>query len=288
MTFTLFDLTYELAVELGIVVEGIATAGNTTTLTDTDERLEDVHYWVGGTLWIIESTDGVAPQGEYGIVSAFASNVVTIRDAITAMEAGDKYAIGKKRFPLNLLIQGVNRAIRDLGTIPIDDITTITTAANQTEYDLPIAANFDLRQVHIQTHSGDSDQNLWRETHNWMLQRTGTGVADKLVFRQQPPHPYAIKLTYMAQHDKLHDSSDRLSENVPLDRIVFRSAQHTLMYYRMRTRLSEDWLTDNIEYYRTIADAMDARLPIEVPPRPGKLMIVKKSYRSYPGDRTPR
>jgi hypothetical protein len=291
MTYTLANLTYELAIELGVVEEGEATGGAVGNLIDTNDRDEEEHYWVGGTIWLLndEAGAGAAPEGEYSAIKAYSqsSQTITFRDNMTvAPAAGDVYAIGKKRFPLSILIQSVNRAIRDIGTIPVTD-TSLTTAGSQTEYTLPTAANLDLRQVFLQTNV-DSDDNLWIELYDWNIERTATGSADKLVFDSQPDYAYTLKLVYMDNHPKLHDFNDKLSETIHRERIVYRSAAQAINWYRQKTRSNEKYLIDDIKYYRDYSAAMDLRYPIAAPRKPGKIMLATRDSRNYPGDRTPR
>src|SRR3990167_5677525 len=128
MSKTLFDCTLELARVLGVLTEGVATGGSTSTLIDTVERTEADDYWNGGTAWILYDAGGLgaAPQGEYAVVSDFANTggVITLRTAITQVAAGDRYAVAKKRYPLHLLVQKVNEAIAFIGPIEVADTTT--------------------------------------------------------------------------------------------------------------------------------------------------------------------
>lgn len=291
MTYTLADLTYQLAIELGIVEEGVATGGSVSTIIDTNDRDEEEHYWVGGTAWILKDAAGAgaAPEGEYSAVSGYSQSAqtVTLRDnATAAVASGDVYALAKKRFPLSILIQSVNRALRDLGTIPVTD-TSLTTATQKTEYTLPIAANLDLRQVWLQTYN-DSDDNQWIELYNWEIERSATGSADKLIFDTQPDFPYTLKLIYMDNHPKMHDYDDKLSETVHWERIIYRAAAQAHNWYRQKTRSNEKYLVEDIQYYRDYAEAMALRYPIKAPRKPGKIGIVARDMRNSPGDRTHR
>lgn len=283
MATTLADLTYRVASELGIVREGVATGGSTTTIVDNVGRSEAIHYWKDGTAWILYDAAGAGalPQGQYSVISDYtASNyTVTLRTTLTAIAASDRYALAPKRFGLHDLIQAVNRTVLGI-YIPTEDITTITTATNKSEYSLPLAADLDLRQVWMQTNTGDSDHNLWRELTAWYVQHAATGTADKLVFPVQPDEPYAIKLIYMSPHPQMVNYDDALNEMVYPKRVVYRSALNALLWYRDKTRSSEDWMMDGIRRMEQRAVETENAYPIRAPARAGKLMIVR-DYVSY-------
>ena len=56
---TLFDCTLELARVLGVLTEGVATGGATSTLIDTGGRAEAGGYWDGGAGWGTHDARGV-------------------------------------------------------------------------------------------------------------------------------------------------------------------------------------------------------------------------------------
>ena len=142
MTSNLFDLSYQVSRELGQAFEGTATGGGTTTLIDTvwlSSYPND--YFNRGTVWILYDAGGAgaAPQGEYARVTDFdkASSTATIV-TVTAIGAGDRYAIATEEYPLDIIIQNINRVLSELW-IRVVDTTSIVLADGQTEYSLPTA-----------------------------------------------------------------------------------------------------------------------------------------------------
>lgn len=279
MSATLFDLTYWTARELprSAVKEGTATGGSVSTLVDTNDRKEADHYWRGGTIWVLRDSAGAgaAPEKEYGIVSAFANSTstLTLRSAVTAaIASGDTYAVCRKRFPLPTLIQKINQALIDMGPMPITNITTITTATDQSEYSLPIAANLDLREVWMQTNLNDTNDYMWQRRYDWYKYASATGTADILTFQAPIPVGYLCKLVYMDHHPRLNVYSDKLSEHVSPERVIYKAAAMVLT----DRNINGDY---NGDIARLEARALDAARmhPIDIPLASPKYLIAQRN-----------
>ena len=277
---TLFDLTYRTAREIMVVREGVATNGSVTTIVDTVNRKEAINFWEGGSAWILYDSAGLGalPQGQFSRVSGFTAttSTLTLNTTLTAVAAGDRYAVAAKRFTLQDMIQAVNRAVMDIHVVT-EDITTVTTASNQTEYTLPIAADLDLRTVHFQTHLNDANDNRWveilRGPGGWYIQPNATGTADELVIPQFASG-YAIKLTYMAPHPQLVAYSDALNESIHPQLVVYRAALNLSNWYREKTRTSDQWLVDQIARLEKRTAEMEARYTEpRGPQKPGKIVM---------------
>ena len=252
MTYTLFDLTYRVARELGLTQEGVATGGSTTTLIDTVMREEADDLWNKGTLWVLRDAGGAgaAPEKEYATVSDFvqATSTLTISAVTAAIAGGDRYALAMKQVPLHIIIQKINQAIQDLGPVPYADITSITTADDQTEYSLPVAAKRDLLQVRIQTVDDDANDNRWIEVPGgWEVQQADPGAQPRLII-QQFTSGYDLKLVYLANHPALEVATATLSEYIPVERIVIPAVLACLEYRKMRTGWKQ-W-DDEIRVYQ--------------------------------------
>lgn len=236
MTYTLFDITLRVAKELDIALESIATGGAVGTLTDTNElqtNYSDDH-WNRGTVWMIYDAAGAgaAPQGEFTRLTDFvsATGVVTFRDNLTvAVAADDVYAIANREYRLDTIINQVNKVLRGL-MVRVEDISTITTAEEQTEYDLPAALLDEDIEVWIQGKTDDTDDYKWTPLHGWYIRETSTGTAKKLVFKTQPPYPYLLRLVYWTPHNQLYSAGDELRESVDLNRVGLAAALECLMW----------------------------------------------------------
>lgn len=252
MAFTLFDITYRVARELGLVVEGTVASGmgiggTTTTMYDIvflKDRYED-NYFNAGTLWVLYDAGGAsaAPQGEWARITDFAktTGIVTHTALTAATAAGDRYAIANADYTRDQMISAINQV---LGEIPIEyhDDSTITTSSGLTEYTLPTALLSQNIEVWINTHD-TTDDNDYVKLHDWYIEEEITGTAKKLIFRTEPPSPYHLRIRYWLPHTALYSSSDKLRESVDIDRVVLPAAYRLLLWMKSQ-KSQEDPLLD--------------------------------------------
>lgn len=283
MSYTLFDLTHRVAKELKIVVDGVATGGTTGTLLDSNDRTEADNYWADGSLWLWYDAGALsaAPEGEMSVLNSSTSSggVLTFRDAFSAAPAsGDKYSVARKvraNIPwMPIIIQNVNSALQELGTIPVVDVTSVTMASAQTEYStVPIRAYQDLRQVLIQRVTTDADNNYWQELTNYELTPATPGNAPTLRLPIQYASGYDLMLVYLDYHPEMQIAADVLNDNVPIERVVYPAALECLEWLR------ELWNGD-AKYDRAIERVQqkvvmaEARYPVKKPKKIGKVMLV--------------
>ena len=225
---TLFDIVLGTMDELGLVVYGKATGGETTTLLDSGLTGKKDDVYKGGTAFITYDVGAAsaAPEGEFSEVSAYTDSSGTLATVWTVKPAaGDFYALAMPDWTLDEIIGLVNRALVRMGPVPQED-TSLTAAANTTEYTLPAATRGGLRRVYVDLSSTASDTHT-QELTNW---RPPTGST--LIFRSQPSAG-ALTLVYMAPHAAMDLYSDTLSNYVPLRRII---AETTFLALRTRAR----------------------------------------------------
>ena len=172
----------------------------------------------------MNSSYGAAPEDEFSRISDFAqlSSTATIEELTAAIEAGDRYVISNAIFTLDQMIEAINTVLRAL-EVPKVDVSSITTAANQTEYTLPAAVVRGLlRRVYIQTNLTSGDYR-WKEVHTWKLQYGATGVQDTLIVPQFSGG-YLLKLEYITRHDHLYDADDTIDESINLHALAIHAA----------------------------------------------------------------
>ena len=292
VTYTLFDLTYMVARELGLTEESIATGGSTTTLVDTVMRDEPDDYWNEGTIWVLRDAGGAgaAPEGEYSRISDFVSSTgtMTLIDPLTAAIAGgDRYACMTSHVPLDVIIQKINDSLMELGPVPYVDITSITIQDNKTEYTLPIASKHDLREVYLETNL-DVVDHQWVKLYNWDVQQSDPGATPTLVLPEQYTAGYALKLVYMANHLPLRVYDAVLLEDVPVERVITPAVLACFEYRKRRT----GWNTwdDEIRRYELLVEQVKLYKRVRKPARTSHIPLAgdQSQANSYPGDRTPR
>lgn len=268
----LFDLTLRLAALLGVLMEGTATGGSTTTLIDTVDRNEDDDIWRGGTLWITYDAAGAgaAPEGEMVRITSWvnSTHTMTIPTLTAAVAAGDLYAAAKRRYSLWLLKQKINEALNDLGDVSLVD-TSLTVAGAQTEYTLPLTVGT-VRQVLVQT-IVDTDDNRWTPIHNFSVQHNGAGVADTLIIPQMTVGR-TLKVISVGAHPKLRATTDKLNDMIPVERVLYEAGKRIFSWKMKRGDFSVQ------DFYNELSDkAKQAEVdhPIIRPSRTPNLVIVK-------------
>jgi hypothetical protein len=267
MSHTLFNLTHELARLLGVVSEGVATGGSTTTIVDTVERTEASDFWNGGTAWITYDAAGAgaSPQGEYSFISDFdaTTDTLTLRSTLlTAVASGDRYAVAGLRYPLQLLIQKVNEVLR---TIPLakDDLSTITIEANRTEYALP-SDLWELKQVAAQANSTANDTQP-EKLYDWHVQKSATGTANVLVLGRQFDVDTILRLSYLTDHQTLRVNSDKLDDSIHINRVLYDAAVRCLLWYKSKVGDSDTSVNDLLNLYQGMAQEMNNRFAVSYP-----------------------
>jgi hypothetical protein len=273
MAKTLFDLTYELITTLGPVNEGVATGGSTTTIADTVERVETDDFWNGGAAWVLYDAGGLsaAPQGEFSHVTDFANTggIITLRTTLSAAVAsGDRYAIARTRYPLSLLIAKVNQALRQ---IPLhkEDITTITIAAEQTEYSLPTDL-WDLKQVWVQSNPDDTNDTQPEQIFDWDIIKSATGTANKLRLQRQFATDTKLALKYLTYHQTLRAATDKLDDSIHSNLVVSKAVLDCLLWRKAKVGQLDENENQLLNFYQGEAAQLAAQFATTYPAKSAK------------------
>lgn len=260
------------AVELKSVREGVTDTASISAIIDTVGRLESDDYWNTGPGWITKTSDGSAPQGEYGVVSDFGGGTATLRSSLTAtVPSGASYALGRRRYPLDLLAQSANAAYRDLGKIPQTD-TSLTTTTSTTQYTIPAAARKDLREVWIQTVLSQDNIKGWKKlvygTH-WRQENTLLYVPQLYVGR-------LLKLVYVDESPQLSSYSDTLSDYVHPKRIIYKAAAHCLLWRAEKLNpAAQSQVLQRVNYFLDLDLRAERDHEIHMPVKPNKTMTLR-------------
>lgn len=268
MAYTLYDVVLKTARELEVIVEGTATAGATTSITDTvylQNRYEDDFFNAGQAFILYDAGGaGAAPQGEWGRITDFvkSTGVVTITAVSAAVAAGDRYALMDDTYTLDDLIGAINRVLMEI-PIEVVDLTSVDTATNQLEYTLPTGILDNNIEVWIQQQTGDTDANMWEITHAWYIQETTTGTGKLLVFYVQPPYDYDVKLVYRTPHPALYARTDKLRESVDINRVALMSAYRAMLHKYAKRGVVDPAIERRMQELFGRAELMRARNPLQ-------------------------
>ena len=221
MSYTLSNMLRDGVSTLGRVAfrNFTATSGTATTALNTNFNLVgDPVYTDGdeslvlGTLIVISTTDGLAPQGEYQRISGYTedSGTITVDTAFTAaIEDGDVCMIIHAQFSIENLIELVNQTLLDLGQFYQID-TSLTTSSTR-NYTLPIAAKGG-RPYSIEIEV-DTDQRDYVVAWDYITAAPGSTAT--IQFQNDPPTGKTLYITYKAEHARLTDYDDVISEDIP-------------------------------------------------------------------------
>jgi hypothetical protein len=249
---TMFDIMIATLRLLGGLRTGSASAGNTTSLTDTSLRKEDDDFWNGGTIWVL-SAGGAAPEGEYSLITNFGSGVFTFNALTAVIENGDKYAASEGKYPYDILMDAVNLAISQYRYPRID--VTLTTEADKTEYALPTAVQHGrLREVYRSTQA-DADDRQFEKIAEWWT--VDTGSSQLLILPDSLAAGKTLRLDYDLVHTDFDAGTDTLYEILEPKHIIYRAAEYMILQQMYD---GDEWpyLEERMNYFIDKADRYEA------------------------------
>lgn len=209
-----------------------ATGGSTTTVVDSNllDRFSDDDFEErGAAVFIVRTTDGAAPQGEYANITGYSQDTYTFdTDTFSAaVGSGDTYLVTAPTFPLNQMVEAVNSALRKLGDVP-DVYTSLTTVANQYEYDLPLSVKRN-KPYRVEVLDGDE----YREIGFDIIPSTA-GSVGKLRIQGQS-EGMSMRIWYQGEHPTVDSYADYISEYIHPELLVNAVLVEILDWYNSRT-----------------------------------------------------
>jgi hypothetical protein len=280
----LFDILLGVARGTAMLREGKASGGATTNIVDSVQRTEADDSFNGGTAFITYDAAGAgaAPQSESKLVTDFGSNTINTEAFSVAVTANDYYGVMNKRYPRWAMIQSVNEALRDFGRIGQVDSTTLDTAGDTREYNLPTAAKNDLRQVWLAQDTGTPKR--WLPLREWRTEWTAGGSTGKLIFNEQLPAGYDIKLIYMDDHSEVRDDSDTISEYIPPQLLIGASLANVFRWRLMKVGASN---STAVQFYNEAQAELERIRRLFLINHPEKLPLFWMEERNLTVIRTP-
>lgn len=210
----------------------IATDGSTTTLIDTtledkygDDELKD------GSVLVVRTVAGVAPEGEFSRISAYeeGSQIVTFSSISNAIVAGNTCMLISAEYPLRVLIELANDALRDCGEISGVEVST-TTVEGATEYPLPPGFK-NLVGIYLQTVLLDTDNNQWAQIKPKRVIPSAGNVSATLVFDEEFEAGYTLQFIYNGFHPTVSVFNSPINEAIKSPLIVLMLADKIMQWH---------------------------------------------------------
>lgn len=263
------------------VLRRMATGGSTTTVVDsayTNKRGDN--YFAQGAngghiLFVSVTTDGLAPQGQFGEVSGFVNSggpTFTVPTMTAAAGSGDIYSVMKPVVQLYEMIARVNEGLRRLGEQDRPN-TTLTTLADTLAYTLPSGVNAtNIKKIEI---GSDDPDYGWRDVPGYSIQPQAAGTGDQLIFTAQPPYDsttpanYTIKITYHGPHPTLSAYSDYVEKSIADELAIAVCAESAWEYLMQKRPASYGDKTKLAQYQSIQARSQQAQFMYPIRSKPG-------------------
>lgn len=218
------------------IVDGLATGGTATTIVDTGLTTQSFtenkfKNWVA---FITRTTDGLSPQGKYGVATAYvkSTGTITIPTVTATVESGDEYALCKPDIPLYTMIKLCNDALRMLGKISVWD-TSLTTVASTVRYTMPLVAKGQrLRKLYLRD---PSNTTIIYAAPNYYVETAAGGTQPTLVFLAQPFANCKIIFNYLGYHPALTAYSSYVNETIH-DQVAVSACVERVYSWRVRQK----------------------------------------------------
>jgi len=278
--YNLTDLLQDAYRELGQLNIGLATGGSATTVADSvlADKSGGDDAWKDGAMFIVEDSAGAgaSPEGKFALITAYADSTGTFTFATMtdAVAAGDTYGYANDMFPLYMMIEFANDALRSLGDIPLIDTTSTDSAASQTEYTYAIAwKRRPPLKVEIQTNTSDANDNQWRELTRWEYRPATAGSTGLIVF-DQLPSGRDIAIWYMDRHPRVNSYDDAILKTVHPELAKRALVEKALQWQNRRMMGGDDFLMQTWNDAKIQLAQAKAEHTIWKPKRRAKLLTI--------------
>jgi hypothetical protein len=212
---TLAEIVLKVAREVTDVMDGAATSGATTSLTDITNLIQPNQYWDRGTLFIKSGTH----TGKALPILGYSSSKVTFTSlGLVPVAVNDRYALMRGVYPWNQIVTAIVQALDSTHVTGTD--ATLTGDGSTLEFTIPTGV-YNIKRVEFIRDSAERlVSNHWRE------------VSGKLRF-DYGYAPFAddvINIVYRAVHPDLALYSDTISNEINLEWLKYKAAEQLLWW----------------------------------------------------------
>lgn len=276
MAYLLTNVLQDAYFALGQLNISTATSGSTIAIADTKQAtLHGDDAWKNGAVIVVRDQTGVAPEGEISLCTAYTDSTGSFATVWTAAPAsGDTFAFINDFYPIYTMMECANMALQELGDIILVDVS-LTTAANQTEYALPVACKGSRPlSVSIQGQTGDADDNRYATVYGWEYIPAAPGSTGLVIFDAQPISGRTIKIVYSGRQPKLSAYNSVISETVHPALAAAAVTEMALRWQNSRLQGGDDFLLQRWNDAKQALAAAKLAFPTWKPKRKPKLLVL--------------
>ena len=270
--YHLSNLLQDVYKKLGQYQAYPATGGSATTAIV--KQLEKKLSIDAGALFVVETSNNSAPEGEYERITGYtkADGTFTV-DSMNSITSGDTVAIVNDLFPLHTMVELANDAMRKLGDIVIVDTTTLDSASNKTEYALAIAAKRNLLRVDVQTNTEDANDNRWYTLFDVETIPANPGTAGLMILEQLSAGR-DLRYWYGDTHPRLNTYDDFIDESINPELAAIALTVTALEW--QWGRIKADWVSQDLNKWSIELDKALQKWPIKRPPRKARMITLPR------------
>src|SRR3989337_394548 len=280
MAFVLSNLLQQAFTRLGQANISTATGGSTSTVVDSKQGgLHGDNAWKDGACLIVRDAAGAsaAPETEIALVTSYTDSSGTFTSAASAYTAapasGDTFMFVNDFYPLFTMMELANSVLQALGPIPLID-SSITTAAAQTEYTLPVTAKrMAPLRVEYNTKVGDANDNQYVPIDNYRIVPATAGTVGVIVLPQLPTSR-TVRIWYMGVHPTLTAYSSAVAEVIDPELATALLVEKALEWQNSRLQGGDDFLLQRWNDQKQQVVEARANFPIWKPKRRPRLLVV--------------
>ena len=290
----LSELLQQFFIRMGQSHSGYATGGTLSTLLDSYRNGEGRDKaWNNGSVFIVETTDNGAPEGEFSRISSSIASTwtLTLSPALTAAPgAGDLYMFTGPEYPLYDMIDIANSALRKLGKMDQVDTTTLDSISNQSRYAASASWKYPFGPYRVDVAlNTDADDPQWVNEVDFEYEPGAPGVGGYIHFPTYPNHSSRdIRVWYRGTHPRVSAYDDAINEFLDDEVAIQAVLSAGLDWNNTRIRGGDKFLIQRGNKADTELSMAKQEEPTTHPQPKTKLLTIRhRSRRLWPGDRNP-